>query len=67
MRDINRIEPLMAKLTGLWQSVPDQRFCQFLANFLGAVYAYGDYKRDPFYIEDDEIDTIMTDLSGKVG
>ncbi len=63
MRDVNRIRPLSEKLTKLWQTVPDQRMCQFLANFLGAVYAHTDHKRDPFYIEDDEIGQIIDDLS----
>lgn len=48
MRDINRIDSLLAKLGEAWKKTPDQRFGQFLYNFLMA------YGKDPFYAEDDE-------------
>lgn len=48
MRDINRIDPLLAKLGEAWKKVPDQRFGQFMYNFFSC------YGKDPFYAEDDE-------------
>lgn len=48
MRDINRIDPLLAKLGEAWKQTPDQRFGQFMYNF------FMHYGKDPFYPEDDE-------------
>ena len=48
MRDINRIDPLLAKLGEAWKKTPDQRFGQFMYNFFSA------YGKDPFFAEDDE-------------
>ena len=59
MRDINRIEPMMERLTELWKTeCPDWRFGQLISNlqsFLG----------DPFYIEDDEMINLIEQFFGK--
>ena len=59
MRDVNRIEPLMKRLTELWKTeCPDWRFGQLISNlqsFLG----------DPFYIEDDEMAELIEKFFGK--
>ena len=34
MRDINRIDPLLAKLGELWKLYPDMRFGQLIINLL---------------------------------
>lgn len=47
MRDINRIDPLLAKLGEAWKKWPDQRFGQFMVNF------FWECKCDPFFYEDD--------------
>lgn len=47
MRDIERIEPFMNRLTELWRiHFPDWRFGQLMYNFF---YEIG----DPFYLEED--------------
>ena len=47
MRDINRIDPLLAKLGALWKQYPDMRFGQLIINLLD------NPERDPWCIEDD--------------
>lgn len=47
MRDINRIDPLLAKLGELWKQYPDMRFGQLIINLLDNL------GRDPWYTEDD--------------
>ena len=49
MRDINRIDPFLAKLGECWKKVPDWRFGQLMVNFLGQL------NRDPFFPEEDEM------------
>ena len=53
MRDINRIEPMMAEFTEFWKAHPDWRFGQLIMNFIS--WYYQKYKKDCFYIEDNEI------------
>ena len=53
MRDINRIEPMMAEFTEFWKAHPDWRFGQLIAN---CIKAYdGRLNCDPFFIEDDKL------------
>ena len=47
MRDINRIDPLLAKLGELWKLYPDMRFGQLIINLLD------NPGKDPWCIEDD--------------
>lgn len=47
MRDPNRIDPLLAKLSEAWKKYPDQRFGQFVTNFFGAS------RQDVWHTEDD--------------
>lgn len=54
MRDPNRISNFCNILAEYWEKyIPDWRFTQFMSNFFG--FIYGETKRDPFYMEDDEI------------
>ena len=48
MRDINRIDEVLAALKENWEKVPDWRFGQLISNMQSAA---GD---DLFYVEDDE-------------
>ena len=49
MRDRERIERICNKLKEAWSKVPDQRFGQFISN-----YIFSDYReRDMFFPEDD--------------
>lgn len=58
MRDINRIEPFVAKLQKYWEEmIPDWRFGQFMSNFLGFVYQ--ETNRDIFFIEDDQMAELL--------
>lgn len=47
MRDINRIDPLLAKLGEVWKQHPDMRFGQLIINLLDNL------GKDPWYLEDD--------------
>lgn len=47
MRDITRIDPLLAKLGEAWKKHPDLRFGQFMVNF------FGECQCDPFYHEEE--------------
>ena len=46
MRDINRMDPFLAKIKNEWSKAPDLRFGQLMSNF----FTTG----DPFYWEEDE-------------
>ena len=52
MRDPNRIDPIIEKLTEVWKLHPDWRLCQVLANI--AVLT-GWKQSDLFHFEDDEL------------
>ena len=47
MRDINRIEPLLARLQEVWKRYPDLRLSQLILNV----------EKDPkiYYMEDEEL------------
>lgn len=47
MRDLNRIDPLLAKLGALWKQHPDMRFGQLMINLLDNL------GKEPWYLEDD--------------
>lgn len=53
MRDPKRIKPLLKTLEDVWNDVPDWRFGQLICNMLGT------FGRDPFYVEDDEMQEFM--------
>lgn len=50
MRDGMRIDPILDRLRAVWNSNPDQRLAQIIFNA-----AANEWKRDPFYMEDDEL------------
>lgn len=53
MRDIKRIDKFLVELGDLWKKYcPDQRFGQFLINFI---------TRDPFYLEEDDFIEMIRD------
>ena len=50
MRKVERIKPFMEEITKLWEeNCPDWRFGQLIIN------VFGDWDRDPFFPEEDEI------------
>ena len=53
MRDINRLDNFYDELKKIHKYVPDWRFGQFIMNFMS--WYYTKYKRDCFYIEEDEM------------
>ena len=59
MRDPKRIDKFCNELASLWHKVPDWRFGQFLCN------VFGDYQRDLFFPEDDELMKHMKDYFKK--
>lgn len=48
MRDINRIDPLLAKLGEFWKQYPDMRFGQLITNIFSSLGT------DPWNMEEDE-------------
>lgn len=48
IRDENRIEPFLEKFKELWLKYPDLRFGQLFS------FLEGKFRRDTFYIEEDE-------------
>ena len=53
MRDTNRLYNFYNKIRENHMKLPDWRFGQFIMNFMG--WYYEKYKRDCFYIEEDEM------------
>lgn len=53
MRDINRLDNFYNELKRIHKFVPDWRFGQFMINFMS--WYYTKYKRDCFYIEENEM------------
>lgn len=53
MRDIDRLDNFYNNLKELHKQLPDWRFGQFIMNFFS--WYYQKYKRDCFYIEEDEM------------
>lgn len=53
MRDINRLDNFYNELKRIHTYVSDWRFGQFIMNFMS--WYYTKYKRDCFYIEEDEM------------
>ena len=61
MRDINRIDPLLAKLGEVWRQYPDLRVGQFIINL------FHDLGKDPWNVEEDEwMDFLESYLKGGV-
>ena len=60
MRDIDRLDPFMARLAELWKIVPDWRFGQLVMNFLSFI------GRDPFYLEDDKMEELIAEYEEKL-
>lgn len=61
MRDPKRIDMVIKQLEKVWKEVPDWRFGQLVMNILSYI------GKDPFYIEDDKMLEILSDLSGNGG
>ena len=60
MRDVNRIDPFLAKLGEYWKMVPDWRFGQFISNVFGFIaYNKG---RDIFFPEEDEMIQLIAEF-----
>ena len=57
MRDINRIDPLLAKLGEVWKQNPDLRFGQFIINL------FNDLGKAPWIVEDDEWLVYFTEVA----
>lgn len=55
MRDPDRIPDFCDKLANVWSNVPDWRFGQLICN------VFGISKKDPFYMEEDEILKLFED------
>ena len=60
MRDSARIDQFCDELKTYWHKVPDWRFGQLICNVLGAT------KRDPFFIEEDEMLKVFEDFFNKL-
>lgn len=60
MRDPNRIDRILAKLSVAWKLQPDTRLCQLLSNGACSV-GWPDY--DLFYIEDEVIESALDQVA----
>ena len=59
MRDINRIDEVLAALKENWEKVPDWRLGQLLCNLQSAA------GNDLFYVEDDEFVELLEEYFNK--
>ena len=64
MRDIERIDKILEKIGKLWKEKPDQRFGQFLENYVFGHHL--DRNCCIFYHEDDMIEKKLNVLHGIV-
>lgn len=53
MRDINRIDGILASIGEIWKKVPDWRFMQLICNLQSAC------GQDMFYFEDDRFEEVL--------
>ena len=58
MRDPKRIRKFCERLATAWECYPDQRFGQVIFNVVSEM------GRDPFYVEDDEMISIIEKYFG---
>ena len=58
MRNPKRIEPLLKLIKEVWELQPDRRLLQLLDNAL----AHSMIARDPFHIEDEQLEEALKDL-----
>lgn len=65
MRDEKRIDKFTQQVREFWHTYPDWRFGQFMCNFLGFVTT--ETKRDPFFIEDDEMASLLKKYYDQLG
>ena len=65
MRDINRLDDFYNAFKELHKNVYDWRFGQFVINFMRWYEAK--YKRDIFYIEDNEIIKLIREFINEIG
>ncbi len=59
MRDPNRIKPFCDDFATLWSRYPDLRFGQIMSNI--ARYVQMEYRKDMFFMEEDELMKIIKD------
>lgn len=67
MRDPERIERILGKLRKHWNRYPDQRFWQILFNANAHLYNDDMTVRDPYYIEDDELEEALDSFFTLIG
>jgi hypothetical protein len=64
MRDAERIDPVLSKISAIWKKYPDLRLGQLIVNLLPS-----NFRSDPFYVEDEwwiaEIDRRLTYLENE--
>ena len=61
-RDPNRLFGIYTRITTVhYEQVPDMRVLQFMMNFM--LWVQETYSRDPFFVEDDELDKFINEYS----
>ena len=65
MRDINRLDDFYNALKEAHKQFPDWRFGQFIMNFIN--WYYKKYKKDIFYIEENEMITLFDEFINEIG
>lgn len=64
MRDEDRIDRIIEALRKHWHENPDQRFWQIIMNAHYHLYDENMKIQDPYYVEDDEFETVMNAYYG---
>lgn len=62
MRDVNRIDRICDALAKAWKCYPDQRFGQFLSNYIGEICHKHDVS-DIFFPEDTEWENWLNEFA----
>jgi len=65
MRDINRLDDFYNALKEVHKQLPDWRFGQFIMNFIS--WYYQKYKKDIFYVEENEMITLFDEFINEIG
>lgn len=60
MRDPARIKPIVDLIQDIWSTNPDLRLTQLIMNALGISH-------DPYYVEDDELQSSLEEYKKLVG
>lgn len=61
MRDPDRIDEILAEVSGVWHALPDWRLGQLISNISRACHV-----EDPFFLEDDKLLAFLKDMTHRM-